>query len=226
MSKDGNNTRKLTPRNVNPEKIIREDLEAVRKFLLQENNAKKLNLAATCLVGIGKGAIMATYYAAYDWDPRLRSMNRGQQALLKKMRGGDKDIKAMVLVSPAKKLGPFDISMLWKHPVVSQSHISTFILFGQPQKTEDKKKPSQTKEAKIATDIHARIKQNHFTDGDDVGKWTLFLKALDTELNGEPLVNETDLGWDARADIRSFLNIRLRNRGVEWKGKEDRPHVD
>ena len=50
-----------------------------------------------------------------------------------------------------------------------------------------------------------------------------FFKTLDTELNGKTMVNETNLELGARADIRAFINLRLRDRPIAWKGKDDRP---
>ena len=214
---------KLTPRGVDPRNIIAGDLEAIRKFLLKKNNAKKLNINATCIIGVGKGAILATYYAIYDWDSQFRSPNRSQASAITKTRGGEKDVKALVLVSPDRKIKTYNIDALWKHPTVGTSDISTLILVGDKKVPEDKRKPSDTREVKTAKNIYQRLKKNHTVQGDDVGKWTLFFKSLDTELNGETLLTETDLGLGARADIRAFLNLRLRDPELVWKGKEDRP---
>ena len=213
-------SRTLTPRNVKPENVVG-DLEAVRMFLLEENNAKKLNLAATTLIGVGGGAILAAHYAIYDWDPSVRGGNTRASTQL---RGGNKDVRGLVLVSPQTKIGKkMKIDALARHPVVGTGEVSTLILVGQKQADGAKKEPKETRESKIAQNIYTRLKRNgHQTESEDVGKWTLFLKALDTELNGETLLNETDLDLEARATVTSFLELRLRDQNFPWT--EHRPY--
>ena len=215
---DARQSRTLTSRNVKPENVVAGDLEAVRMFLLEENNAKKLNLAATTLIGVGKGAILAAHYAIYDWDPSVRPRRFGNTRESTQRRGGNKDIKALVLVSPGKKIGErMKTDALWRHPTIGAGEVSTLILVGQKQADGANKEPKETRESKTAQNIYTRLKRNgHETESDDVGKWTLFYKALDTELNGEILLNETDLDLGARADVGSFLNLRLRDRNFPW----------
>ena len=223
--------RKLTARNVKPENVVAGDLEAVRMFLLEENNAKKLNLAATTLIGVGKGAILAAHYAVYDWDEFYRWPNKDAKApgirrAIVKTRGGEKDVKALILVSPQTKIGKqMKIDALSRHPTVGTGEVSTLILVGQKQGNAANKEPKETRESKTAQNIYARLKQNdHITETDDVGKWTLFLKALDTEHNGETLLNETEHDLGARATVASFLKLRLRNRDHNFPWTERKPY--
>jgi pimeloyl-ACP methyl ester carboxylesterase len=46
--------------------IIGADMEAVKKYLREENNAKKLNLNALALVGVREGAVIASQWAVKD----------------------------------------------------------------------------------------------------------------------------------------------------------------
>src|SRR5690606_8877489 len=65
------------------------DMEAVRSFLVEENDAGKLNLNSLGLVGSGMGANVAILWAAKDWAaPPLPVRKQGQ------------DVKALVLLSP------------------------------------------------------------------------------------------------------------------------------
>jgi len=71
--------------------IITGDLEAVKKFLVEENNAQKLNLNALTLIGIREGAILAAHWAVRDLNfPSVGAVKQGQ------------DVKAMVLISPER----------------------------------------------------------------------------------------------------------------------------
>jgi len=74
-------------------RIIAGDMEAVKKFLRDENNAGKLNLNALALVGVKEGAVIAAHWAVKDWNfPSVGAMKQGQ------------DVKAIALVSPEKIL--------------------------------------------------------------------------------------------------------------------------
>ncbi len=220
-------SQKLTPRSVAPRDIITGDLEAVRKFLLKENNAKKLNISATCIIGVGTGAILAAYYASYDWSPKS-PFHKSRELINNRL--GKKDIKAIVLVSPERKSKDLKIDQLWNDREVGTSNVSTLILVGAKQDTEEKKNKRETREAKTAKNIYQRLKRNHTTSGEDPSKWTLFFKSLDTELNGKTLLTESDLGLGAREDIRAFMNMRLRDRlrdpVMAWKGEDERQVID
>jgi pimeloyl-ACP methyl ester carboxylesterase len=65
------------------------DMEAVRSFLVQKNDAGELNLNKLCLVGSGMGASVAANWALADWTaPPLAVGKQGQ------------DVKAIALISP------------------------------------------------------------------------------------------------------------------------------
>ena len=65
------------------------DMEAIRSFLVDKNDAGELNLNKLCLVGSGMGASVAANWALQDWTaPPLAVGKQGQ------------DVKAIVLISP------------------------------------------------------------------------------------------------------------------------------
>lgn len=73
--------------------MITGDLEAVKKFLVEENNAQRLNLNALTLVGIREGAILASHWAVRDLNfPSVGALKQGQ------------DVKALVLISPERNI--------------------------------------------------------------------------------------------------------------------------
>jgi len=65
------------------------DMEAVRSFLVEKNDAGQLNINKLCLVGSGMGANVAANWALVDWTaPPLAVGKQGQ------------DVKAIALISP------------------------------------------------------------------------------------------------------------------------------
>ena len=239
-----------------------------------------MNLKATCVVGVGSGAILAAHYALLDWDPSIQTVPinwlppaislEGKIKKFKNDRNGTKDVKALVLVSPERKLKTFKLDALWNHREVGGTSISTLILFGKKKQTSDKiaklekklakekkgtpkhaeltkqlekqktierKQSKESREEKTAKIIYQKLSKNHITkakDEDDakkssgkttnVRKQTLFLKSLDTSLNGQPLVVNTEVKPDARTVIRLLLDIRLRDRlrdpELTWEERE------
>jgi pimeloyl-ACP methyl ester carboxylesterase len=89
------------------------DMESVRGFLVDKNDAGELNLNKLCVVGSGMGASVAANWAAQDWAaPPLAVGKQGQ------------DVKAVVLISPrwsynglsmqnAMRFGPFKQNVAW-----------------------------------------------------------------------------------------------------------------
>ena len=66
------------------------DVRAVKSFLMDENNASRLNIEKLCIVGAEMGASLAANFAVFDW--------RRLQIPGAKKRG--MDVRALVLLSP------------------------------------------------------------------------------------------------------------------------------
>lgn len=69
--------------------MVGRDMEAIRQFLVEKNDAGELNLNRLAYFGVGLGALIATNAAAVDWEVPI--LARGKQG---------RDVKALVLVSP------------------------------------------------------------------------------------------------------------------------------
>jgi len=66
------------------------DLEAIRNFLVERNNAKELNLSRLAIVGCHIGAITAVRFAFHDWSVPQPDF-QGKMCC---------DVQALVLISP------------------------------------------------------------------------------------------------------------------------------
>ena len=89
--------------------MLNRDIEAVKKFLKEQNDSGQLNLNALTLVGAGEGAVLAANYAAIDWN--FPDIGRKKQS---------KDVRALVLISPERNLKGFDYNIASRHPMVSR----------------------------------------------------------------------------------------------------------
>jgi alpha-beta hydrolase superfamily lysophospholipase len=196
-SRDGKeNITQLTPLKVNKQKI-HQDLETVRSLLVEQNNEQKLNLHKLCLIGVGDGAVFAMNHAARDWNP---AMERRQ--LIE--RGGGKDVRALVLISPTIKAGPLSIETLLNNPR-ARGEISMLIVVGDEKQA-----------LRNAKHIYHRLKSSHTVDSEDSSKTSLFLKQKETSLQGHKLLTEPEL--NTQAMVNAFIELRLREaNSISWE---------
>ncbi len=198
------NTRSGKSENLVPEKrrssdmihIIRSDLEETKRFLIQENNEKKLNLQKLCIIGIGRGSLFALNYAIKDWSHKdLVGLKQG------------KDVKALVLISPVLSARGLSAKKALEHPAF-EGHISMLIV-------AENNKPA----LKNAKYIYNRLKKPWTVNDEDISKSTLFLKEKDTKLKGHKLLTEPEL--NTQKIVNAFIELRLRkSTNIPWKERK------
>lgn len=156
------NVSRMTQRDV--EKIITMDLESVKGFLKEENNAGLLNLNALVLIGIREGAVLAGRWAERDWKfPSVGRIKQGQ------------DVKALVYVSPEAQLKGIGLDGPLVDPHLIQLPLMIVAGEGSPEAVEA---------ARIAKRVEA-IKTR-------IGRGTLtgFQSLMpETKLSGARLIN-------------------------------------
>ena len=97
--------KKQPPRNVDLkkqdyERMVTRDLEALKKFIVVEHQAKKLNVRKTAIIAAQESAPIAIAFAYRDWRKRPHDDNALPQ--YKTPRG--QDVRALVLLSPNDKV--------------------------------------------------------------------------------------------------------------------------
>ncbi len=158
------------------------DIEAVKTFLLKENNAGKLNIEQLGVLGTGFGASLALNWAIRDWSVQnLPTYKMGQ------------DVKALVLVSPVRSFKGVTINMALRDLRIL-SHMSVLVAVG----SEDSSAMSD------AQRIHKAF--DRAWGGDHPAEVRLF--EANTSLQGFPLISTPGTGVD-RA-IAAFLDQRLK----------------
>ena len=99
--------------------MLQYDLRAVRKFLVEKNDAGELNLNRLCLVGAEMGAVLALNWTAEDWSwPNLPAAKQGR------------DVKALILISPEWAFKGMRISNALGQRALKSDRISFLMLVG------------------------------------------------------------------------------------------------
>lgn len=85
------------------------DIERCKKFLVQRHNKQELNVDLLCVVAVGETSVLAVQWTLNDWFayPAMDAdgIKQGQ------------DVKALMLVSPVKKIAGISMLQNLKHPL-------------------------------------------------------------------------------------------------------------
>jgi pimeloyl-ACP methyl ester carboxylesterase len=180
------------------EAMVRQDLEAVKGFLVEKNNAAELNIERLGVVGLEMGAVVAINWAALDWSwPVLATGKQGQ------------DVKGIVLVSPEWSFKGARINEAAAHPQV-RSEVSALIIVGR-------RSSALLPGARRLHSALARYREAPRT-GNANEKQTLWLQTPQTSLQGTALVNEKSLGVDQM--ILDFAELRLADPPQAWSVRQ------
>lgn len=163
------------------------DMEAVRSFLVEQNDAGKLNLNSLGLVGSGMGANVAMLWAAKDWAaPPLPVRKQGQ------------DVKALVLLSPRWNFNGLTLRDPLKFPPIQQD-LSILLAYGAGDKAVSKDCQDVIK---ILGKYHPEPPADRVEQLKD-----FFVYAPETNLQGTKLLTSDAFGIGPK--IFSFLESRL-----------------
>ncbi|MBA3482191.1 MAG: alpha/beta fold hydrolase [Pirellulales bacterium] len=170
------------------------DMEAVRSFLVEQNDAGMLNLNSLGVVGSGMGANVAVMWAARDWaTPPLAARKQGQ------------DVKALVLLSPRWNYRGLELRDAMQFPPVQQE-LSVLLAYGRADR-------QITKDCENIRKIFARYHPEPPADLVQTQK-DFFVYEPDTALQGTKLLNSREFGMGPR--IASFFEARLGSREFPW----------
>jgi pimeloyl-ACP methyl ester carboxylesterase len=174
--------------------MVVQDMEAVRSFLVEQNDAGNLNLNKLCVVGSGMGANVALLWAARDWaTPPLAVRKQGQ------------DVKALVLLSPRWNYRGLILRDAMKFPPVQQQ-LSVFLAYG----SADRKLARDGENLrKIFERYHPEPPPDQVQQRKDY-----FVYDPDTMLQGTKLLNSRE--FDMGPKIAAFIEARLGSSTFPW----------
>jgi pimeloyl-ACP methyl ester carboxylesterase len=176
------------------------DLDAVRNFLVEKNDAGDLNLNKLCFVGSGMGANVAANWALTDWSyPPLAVGKQGQ------------DVKAIALISPRWSFS----GLLMQGPMqfrALKENVAWMLVYG------DKDKQFQADALRIKKQLERFHPATDATGAKRTSGLTVL--NLNTRLQGDSLL--TQVGGSAEDKIVEFLTKNVAETQQEWIGRRTR----
>jgi pimeloyl-ACP methyl ester carboxylesterase len=186
--------------------MVTRDMEAVKKFLTEKNNAQELNIEKLCVVGADMGAVVAMNWAVLDWS--IPDLLTGKQG---------KDVKALVLISPPLNFRGVSTSAALSNPIL-KTGLSVLIIVGA-----EKGAGKALDDAQRIDKLLAALRPKPPTDADEWRKNPpdLFFDELKTTLQGSKILEDRKLGAQVSKDMRDFIDLRLGGKRFPWSKRSD-----
>jgi pimeloyl-ACP methyl ester carboxylesterase len=169
--------------------MVDQDLEAVKRLVLERHNRGDLNVSLLCVVGFDLGAVVGLNWVDLDWSaPILPNLKQGR------------DVIGMVLVSPLNAYKGISTRDALENPDV-RADVSAMVVFGA----------QHAEMASVGRRLHKTLQRFHAPLPKDKveqrKKQDLFLTELPTSLQGTKLLTSSELGL-ARL-IEEFIQLRI-----------------
>lgn len=182
-------------------RMVEDDVETVKRFLMEENNAGKLNIERLCVIGAEMGAVIAMNWAVLDWSwPVLATGKQGQ------------DVKALVLISPQQTFKGLNATGALTNEKF-QEKISIYVIVGADRR----------RDLREAERIVNRIERFHPDPPREeiAEKKTLFFDKYPTSLQGTRMLGEDlalgNISLESR--IAAFIKLRLVDKDFIWQDR-------
>ena len=179
------------------------DIETCKRFLVKRNNAGELNIDMLAVIAVGKTVPLATAWVVEDWS-YVPYNNKG-------IKQGQ-DVKALIMISPEKKIGGFSINRVTNAPIFAGSAaLPTIVAWGGSSKqakdvqsiyTRLEKKRPGAKNNSATTKTLYKAELRNSLDGVEIGSdpkqtklWGYFHKTVSGKINE----NLDKLPWQDRS---------------------------
>ena len=178
--------------------MVTQDMEAVKKFLLEKNDEEELNIEKLCVVGAEMGANVALDWARIDWSwPVLATGKQGQ------------DVKALVLISPQWSFRGLSVQPALAFPPV-RSQLSAMLIVGEGDRGA---KRDAVRLQKIFERYHPDPPKEKWLEQKDF--WYI---PLQTSLQGTKMLDVGELKVGLK--IAQFIKIRIVDKSFPWKKRK------
>ena len=188
------------------EAMVTQDLEAVKTFLMDRNNAGELNIEKLCVIGNEMGATVAVNWAVYDWHWRqLPNVKQGQ------------DVKALVLISPPMNFHGIGIIRAVEPALAANRTFGV-----DPRRRKEFRGMDDAKRINTILGV-ARPKPP--TDPKEVAdQQDLFLSIIEgASLQGPNILNDKTILAQLDLVVGQFVEWRLMNKKFPWTDRKPAP---
>jgi pimeloyl-ACP methyl ester carboxylesterase len=185
---------KLSPRD--HQAMVEFDLEAVKKFLFEEHQKRKLNMNKLAIVGADFTAAVALAYAEFDWS---KAPYDDAPVLAQRTPRGQ-DVKALVLISPETSVPG----------LVTNQAINRLRGMKMPVMVAVGKKD------KLDRGSAKKLSEQLMPNKDEMPPH-VFLQEYDTTARGTELLN---LGLGVEQHMYRFLDDYLKKQPGEWRDRK------
>jgi pimeloyl-ACP methyl ester carboxylesterase len=176
------------------------DMEALRSFLVEKNDAGELNLNKLCIVGAGMGASVAANWSLADWRaPPLAIGKQGQ------------DVKALVLISPKWSYNGLSFQLPMRFAPLKQN-VAWMLIYGQQ---DPKMRPDIERIEKQLAKFHPEQ-----TAGAGRTPSSLQVVGIQSKLQGGTLLKSG--GQAMEQQIIDFLVTHVAKNPLPWSNRLDR----
>ena len=181
------------------------DLEAVKQFLMEEHQAKKLNVNKLAIVAAGEMAPIAARFAVFDWSKIPYDDAPANSPSDRTPRG--QDVRALVLLSPSMTAGSINIMSSMRQLRDPRAAIAMLVLVGK----ED------TEHARTARTIERATKSS---DREGEEQRMYFVEFPDVKFSGTDLLGKSNIPTDVL--IGNFLDKHLVKLEGSWQDRRSR----
>lgn len=182
------------------------DMIRLKRFLLEKNNARELNIELLCVMASEESCVVAANWVVHDWS---------YPDLLGGRKQG-KDVKGLIMLSPVRTFNGFHLNDALRSPVFSGLNPAVFtipvlIITG----SEDGKayREAKTIYNRLSTSrkrLHQALKPEERRE-----KHTLFLVERKTALQGWKLLDPR-LKLNLHTQIAGFIDFKLAQKASEY----------
>ncbi len=179
------------------------DLEAVKQFLLQEHQAKKLNINKLAIVAADEMAPVAARFAVADWNKPPYDDAPATSRDERTPRG--QDVRALVFLSPSNTAGNINIMSSIKQLRDPRAGIAMLVLVGQ----------KDTAHSSTVRTIERVMKA-----ADRDGERSYFQKFPKVKFSGTDLLGKSNI--NAENEIVKFLDKHIVKLDSPWRDRRSR----
>ena len=177
------------------------DMAAVKKFIYEQNQLKKLNMNKMAIIAAESAADVAMAFAVADWNKEPYDDAPSDE--LKTPRG--QDVKALLLISPPQRVRGLSLGEIMSSVRNPDWNIAILTLYGKRNRSDAKDAPA----------IHHKLFGSSKANSDRI-----YLIGYDYNLRGTNLLGKKEV--DAESAIIKFLSLHLKSLPSDWRDRQSR----